>query len=274
MVALAAVQWGSWPLFLFLAGPVEPALQSTIVMAVVTLASAPLLLFDRLRNREKIGVWHWIGIVWLGVGDAMNVVLFFRAYATTSVAIAVTTHYLAPILVAAAAPFALGERAPLRTWGAVLASFVGLVVMLRPWSGANTNDLIGGALGFGSAAFYASNVLVNKKLNTRFSGSELVFLHGLVATPFLALMVSKWSASPHALFVLTLGGIGPGTIAALLFIASLRRIPASHAMTLALLEPLTAFIVGFAALRQHVAALSIVGGAIILASATVVILHD
>jgi len=45
-------------------------------------------------------------------------------------------------------------------------------------------------------------------------------------------------------------------------------------MTLALLEPLTAFIVGFAALRQHVAALSIVGGAIILASATVVILHD
>jgi drug/metabolite transporter (DMT)-like permease len=271
MVAFAAMQWGIWPLVLHWAdgfGPLPAAVQSTIVMIAITCASGPLMFVDRVRKKAE--PWHWLGVAWLGLADAMNIILLFRAYQLTTVGIAVTTHYLAPILVAGASPFILRERSKPRTWAAVIIAFVGLVVMLRPWAdGIRAQDFAGAAFGLGSAAFYASNVLVNKRLVHVFSGTELMFFHGLVATPILAALAppSAWSAvTLNGALVLFAGGVGPGAFGGLLFIWALRRIPASHAMTLTLLEPLTAFIVGIAALRQVVPAVSAVGGVIILAT--------
>lgn len=100
-----------------------------------------------------------------------------------------------------------------------------------------------------------------------------MFWHGVAATPILALFVphDAWHVHPAALGMLVLGGMGPGCLAGLLFVWALRRIPASHAMTLTLLEPLTAFIVGFAALRQSVSGLGVVGGLLILGAAGLVL---
>lgn len=271
MVAAAATQWGIWPLVLHHAeqwGKIDVALESAIVMIVITCVSGPVMMFDRIR--AKATPWQWMAVGWLGASDALNVILLFQAYAVTTVGIAVTTHYLAPILVAASSPFVLREPLKPRTWAAVVLAFVGLVVMLRPWQDEmQSKDMIGAALGLGSAVFYASNVLVNKRLVGVFSGTELMFFHGLVATPLLAAIVP-----PHAwgeihwqsVLVLAIGGIGPGALGGLLFVWALRRIPASHAMTLTLLEPFTAFIVGIAALRQNIAPVSAIGGMLILAT--------
>ena len=49
-------------------------------------------------------------MAWLGVGDALNAYFFFEAYQRTSVAIAVLTHYLAPLFIAIGAPLLLRER--------------------------------------------------------------------------------------------------------------------------------------------------------------------
>src|SRR5258708_5643257 len=154
-------------------------------MGMLTFVSAFVMLVDRIRRRATIG--EWMGMAWLGVGDAMNFVLFFAAYTKTSVAIAVLTHYLAPIFVALAAPVVLKERASTSTVTAVALSFSGLVLLLTPWRA--TGSWVGAALGAGSAVFYASSVVVNKRLSRAFSAGELMFFHGLVATPLLALMV-------------------------------------------------------------------------------------
>jgi len=135
LVAVAACAWGTWPLLLRYAetyGPIDAWVESVVIMAVLTVASAPFVLRDRVRTRGSLR--GWAGVAWMGVADAVQMALFFRAYQKTSVAIAVLTHYLSPVIVAVAAPVVLKERADRRTAGAVALSFTGLVVLLEPWS--------------------------------------------------------------------------------------------------------------------------------------------
>jgi drug/metabolite transporter (DMT)-like permease len=272
LVALAATSWGAWPLILRQA-KMPAALQSAVMMAVLTLASLPFMLRDRVHARASLRAWA--GIAWLGLGDALNVVLFFAAYQRTTVAVAVLTHYLTPIFVALAAPFVIRERARPRTLAAVAVSFMGLVLLLEPWrAGLGRNDVTGALLGAGSAVFYASNVLVNKRLVRAFSGSEMMFFHGLVATPLLFALVPAASyaeVSPRALAFLVGGAVGPGALAGLLFVWGLRRIHASHASVLTLLEPFVAVILAYLVLGESLGGVAILGGGLILAGAVAVV---
>ena len=272
LIAIAACGWGTWPLILKHAAMPAP-LQSAIMMAVLTAASLPLMLRDRVDVRATAR--QWIELAWLGIGDAANVVLLFAAYQRTSVAVAVLTHYLTPILVAVAAPVVLRERATPRTFVAVLIAFVGLVMLLEPWrAGFGRDDAVGAALGAASAVFYTSNVLVNKRLAPAFSGAELMFFHGLVATPLLFALVpvgAYGEVSTRALVTILLGALGPGAAGGLLFVWGLRRVPASHASVLALLEPLVAVILAAAVMHETLGAVPVIGAAAILAGAALAI---
>lgn len=272
LVAVAAMSWGTWPLILRRA-PMPPALQSAVLMMAITLASIPVMLGDRVRVKPTRA--QWAGIAWLGVGDAFNTVLFFGAYQHTTVAIAVLTHYLTPIFVALVAPLVLGETARARTFAAVAVAFAGLVLLLQPWrAGLRHGDLVGAALGAGSAVFYASNVLVNKRLTPAFSGSEMMFFHGLVATPLVFALVPAHEyalVSRHALTVVTLGALGPGALGGLLFVWGLRRIAASHASVLTLLEPLVAVLLAAEVMGERLGVTAISGGALILGGAVLVV---
>jgi drug/metabolite transporter (DMT)-like permease len=272
LVSVAAASWGTWPLILKQA-PLPPALQSAVVLVVLTLASLPLILKDRVH--VKASLRQWLGVAWLGIGDALNVVLFFAAYQRTTVAIAVLTHYLAPVFVALAAPLVLGEKARAHTFAAVAVSFVGLGLLLEPWRvGLGEGDVTGAVLGGASAVFYASNVLVNKRLVPAFSGSELMFFHGLVATPLLFLLVpaSDYAqVSGRSLAIVAGGALGPGALGGLMFVWGLRRISASHASILTLLEPFVAVLLAALLLGQHLGLVPMLGGALILVGAGIVV---
>jgi drug/metabolite transporter (DMT)-like permease len=218
---------------------------------------------------------QWLAVAWLGIGGAMNVVLFFAAYQRTTVAVAVLTHYLTPIFVAIGAPLLLGEKARTRTFGAVAIAFAGLVLLLEPWrAGLGRADVVGAALGAGSAVFYASNVLVNKRLAKAFSGSELMVFHGLVATPLLFALVPRTeyaAVSQQALRMVVLGALGPGALGGLFFVWGLRRVKASHASVLTLLEPFVAVLLASSVLGENVGIVSVAGGALILGGAVLVV---
>jgi drug/metabolite transporter (DMT)-like permease len=253
-----------------------PELQSAIVMLGCTLASGLLVPRDRLAARARPRVMKdWLGIAFLGVADAANVGLFFAAYQRTTVAIAVLTHYLTPIFVALAAPFLLKERFAGRTLGAVAIAFVGLILLLEPWrSEPSGNDLMGAALGAGSALFYASQVLVNKRLTTVFSGSELMFFHGLVGVPILWAFVPAGAlavAPASGLGILAVASVGIGALSGLMFVWGLRRIAASHASILALLEPFVAVLTAGIFLQQRIGGAPLGGGVLILGGAVLVV---
>lgn len=276
LVAIGAASWGTWPLILRPAeaiAPMPPALESLVVMLVLVLVSGPLSLRDRVTRPATRR--EWIAVSWLGVSDALNILLFFGAYQVTGVAIAVLTHYLTPIFVALAAPVVLRERPGLRTYAAVALSFAGLVLLLAPWrDGGRPGDTLGAILGAGSAVFYASNVLVTKRLTGAFSGSELTFFHGLVSLVVLALFVphAAWAhLDPRALSVVAAGGVGPGAMGGLFFVWGLRRIAASHASTLTLLEPLVAVLLAALVFHEHLGGVALVGGALIVSGAALVV---
>lgn len=272
MVAIAASGWGTWPLILKRA-PMPAALQSAIVMLVLTVASLPVMLRDRLAVRASPR--QWLAVAWLGLSDALNIGFFFAAYQRTSVAIAVLTHYLTPIFVAVLAPVVLRERPAARTYGSVAIAFAGLLLLLEPWrAGLSRDDFVGAALGAGSAVFYASNVLVNKRLVSVFSGSEMMFFHGLVTVPLLFAVVPPAEyglVTAPSLGVVVAGALGPGALSGLLFVWGLRRIAASHASVLTLLEPFVAVVLAAAVLGEGLGAVPIAGGALILTGAILVV---
>jgi drug/metabolite transporter (DMT)-like permease len=274
-VAAAAIAWGTWSLVLRHAeaiAPMSSALESAIVMALATGVTGVTSLRDRVASRAPFSARMWM--VWLGVSDALNMLLFFAAYKIT-VAVAVLTHYLAPIFVAVASPMLLREGMTLRTVLAVVGSFVGLAVMLGPGgTGADPTAVWQSAvLGAGSALFYASNVIGNKFVAQSYSTSEVMFWHGTISTPLLALFVPRgeWATlSAHATTFLALASIGPGALAGLAFVWGLRRMPAAHASTLTLLEPLVAVVAGALAFGEDIGARALAGGALILAGALAV----
>ena len=248
------------------------ALESVIVVAVLTGLTGLFSLRDRVLSRAPTRAKLWI--VWLGIADALNVLLFFAAYKIT-IGVAVLAHYLAPIFVAIASPLVLRERLTLRTAIAVVGSFVGLAVMLGPGPTGAEGAAVwqSAALGAGSALFYASNVVGNKFVVETFSTSEVMFWHGLISTPLLAFCVprAEWaSIDAHAVTFLALASVGPGALAGLAFVWGLRRMPAAHASTLTLLEPLVAVVAGSVVFGETLGPRAVAGGALILAGAMTV----
>ncbi|HXN30682.1 MAG TPA: DMT family transporter [Polyangiaceae bacterium] len=274
-VALAAGSWGAWALVIRHAEAIAPmpaALESTIVMAVITVVAGLASLRDRAAAPRTWKAWACVG--WFGIADLFNVLLFFAAYKLT-IAVAVLTHYLTPVFVALMAPLVLREKMTVRTGLAIAVSFFGLAVMLAP-SGPGASATVvwtSAALGSASAVFYASNVLVNKFVVGAFSTSQAMFWHGVVATLVGLAMVppGAWTAvDPHAVGFLAVVAIGPGALGGLAFVWGLRRMPAAHASTLTLLEPVVSLVLGAGVLGERVGALAVLGGALILTGAVLV----
>jgi drug/metabolite transporter (DMT)-like permease len=279
-VFFAAAAWGTWGLAIRWTeriGSMPTALESAIVMAVLTLVGGIAALRDRVPRRASWGARAWVA--WLGVSDALNVLLFFAAYKLT-ITVSVLTHYLAPVFVAIAAPLVLRERMTARSALAVALSFGGLALMLTHAGGAglgpSSRVWTSAALGGSSALFYASNVLVNKFVIDSFSVSELMFWHGVVATPVLAAFVPRaaWAVVDlRAAVFLGLVSIVPGGLAGLSFVWGLRRMPATHASTLTLLEPLVSILLGAAFLGERLDTGAVLGAAGILGGALLVMVQ-
>jgi drug/metabolite transporter (DMT)-like permease len=276
VVALSACSWGTWPLWLRRAEsicPLPAALESTIVLAVITLGSGVAALRDRSARPPSPAARGWI--VWLGVTDAFNVLLYYAATHVT-IGVAVLSHYLTPVFVATASPLVLRERLTPRAIAAVVAALAGLALMLTPARpDVDARSLAWcAALGAGSAVFYASNVLANKFVVAEFTTSEAVFWHGVVATPLLAAFVprSAWTTVDlRAVALLATVAILPGATAALAFIWGLRRMPAAHASTLTLLEPLVGVLLGAVVFGEPFGASAVAGALLMLGGAFAVV---
>jgi drug/metabolite transporter (DMT)-like permease len=277
-VALAAATWATWPFVLRWSqryGDVAPSMQAAIAMTVIGVLGAPFAIAGmRGRERRPLGLGAALGLALLGVGGAGNAFLYFAACQHASVAVAVLSHYLAPLLVAASAPLLLAERTTPRTLVAILIALAGLALLLRPWARPlDSDDARAAALGAGSAVFYASNVIVQKRLERDFSPTELLTVQGVVGGPMLLTLVPRtaWSATAPASFaVLLLGGVVPGFGAGLLFIMGLGRVPASHASTLTLLEPLVAVLGAIVFWDEWLDGPSALGAALVLVGAALV----
>lgn len=264
MVALAAASWGTWSLFLRPTG-LPATTTSPIMFAVMGLVALPLSLRDRTPQWDRTTYLLLAGNT---LTDALNVITFFAAIQKTTVAIAVLTHYLAPILIALAAPRIEGTR----TRGALPAAIValtGLVIVLEPWrTGGDAGAFTGALLGLASAVCYAANTFVVKRTAARLGAARAMSYHSLAAAVLmLPLAVSGFATVTwFDLGLLSAGSMSIGAVSGIVFVLGLERIGAERASILTFVEPLVAVLVGVLVWDEPLRPLAIVGGALVVAA--------
>ncbi len=274
MVAVAATGWGLWSLFFRPAeaiSVVHPALQALIVFGAQGIVTLPAGLRGIAKARPKSA---WVAVAYLGVGDALNAALFFAAMQKSSLAVAVLSHYLAPVFVALAAPRVLGETPRSGTLLALGAALVGLVLLMQPWDAQGQRMWLGAALGAGSAVFYAINVLVTKRVQRHFLPSELLFFHVPTALLCLVLLLPRasYAIAPAAFAWVFAGALLLGALGGILFLAGLARVDATRASVLTLLEPVSAVGIGALVWGERLDWLSALGAVIVLSALARVLL--
>lgn len=263
-VIVAACLWGTWSLFLRPSG-----LPSSATAPIVFFTMAVVLI--PLYGRESSVKWSkrtWILFAMVSLFDATNLGTFFGAMERTTVAVAVLTHYLAPVLVALFAPIIDKERVPGAVFSALLATG-GLVLILEPWRPENlTGDVgLGALLGTISAFAYAGNVFTIKRLAGDMGPARAMGYHsivsGMLLLPFAPIETIA-HARPSALALLLVAATFVGAMTGWLFVRGLRRIGAARASVLTFLEPLVAVLVGYFVWHEPLGPLAIVGAAMIL----------
>jgi drug/metabolite transporter (DMT)-like permease len=269
LVALAAGAWGSWSVFLRPVG-LPPVVCSTLVFVMVALFSVPFFRLDPAPRWDRRTLALLAAFSAL---DAVNVGTFFAAMDTTSVAVAVLTHSLAPLVVALAAPYVDGQRNPVAPKGALLA-LAGIVLVLRPWaSGGQTGDaVLGAALGSTSALAYAGNIFLARRLTPRLGAFRTMGLHAagsaLLLTPLALGQATSVAGSDLAWLAggAALLGVG-GNVA---FARGLVVIGSARAAVLAFLEPVVACAIGWALWGEPLGGLAVTGAGMVLGAGLLV----
>jgi drug/metabolite transporter (DMT)-like permease len=296
LVVAAAGLWGCWSLFFktaeSLSASLSPAAESATIYLVMAATMVPMAVWagrdfglsptqapsvssasagtTTRTQRPARSRSAWLLLLAVGLLDAANSYFFLAAMQATSVALAVLTHYLTPLLVAAASPFVLGEPTRRSTWGALAAALGGLFLLLRPWGLMGADDVRGATFGALSAVFYAANLFVSKRLTGTFHPVEIAGWPKATSTLVLvtaALVVGGEGPTPAAAGVLALGALVSGTLPTLLFYAGLHRIDASRASVLTLMEPVVAVGIGVFVWHEPLYATGIVGAVLILGAA-------
>ena len=186
----------------------------------------------------------------------------------------------APLMIAALAPWLLGERLAPRVRGALLLGVLGTGMLVAAPAGAldpSARFLVGVLLAFVAGLAYALYVLAAKATLRRSAPlptTALTFTIGaLLLTPALF-----WTQAPLTQlalgwpWLLYLGGVATAGAYAI-YTVGLRRVPASVAGVTTLLEPLTATILGVALFGEHLGAAG-GAGALLLVLALGLLLAD
>src|SRR5438128_353670 len=120
LVAAAAAGWGTWALFLRGHG-LPPAWQSVMILTVIAVIWLPSAAVASVRRgRRSRMAWMLLGAA--ALTDAGNYLCYFGALDRGPIALAVLTHYLAPVVVAVLAPVLLRESLTRRTAWSLAAS--------------------------------------------------------------------------------------------------------------------------------------------------------
>jgi drug/metabolite transporter (DMT)-like permease len=191
------------------------------------LALLPVLLWPGLRAGQPVAhvrkvlqttqlrryfIRCLIGVVSMWMG--------FWSIANLPLAQAIALAYSSPIFVTIAAVLLLGETVRLRRWLAVIAGFLGVLVIVRPWSQAFSL----GSLVAVAAALITAIVAIQIKQLSREDGSDTIVLWTYLFWVPMSLLPALWFWHPPqgiAWLWLVLSGV-LGTVGQLLWTRALK----------------------------------------------------
>ena len=255
----------------------------SVVFARVVIGAAGLAAWLRIRRAtaggarvgagrpvdERSGVLSARTVV-SGTLLAAHWVALFAAMDRAPIGTVLLITYLAPVMVAVAAPRVLGERATMVVSLALAGAVAGSALVVGP--GASDVAWTGLGLAGFAAVSYAVLTLTAKPLAATHGGVQLALVQQSVAAVVLlpfALAVDWGTPELDWGWLLVLGlvhtaaGIG-------LFLSALARLPVTSFGVLTYLEPVSAVLFGWVVLAETPGPATVVGGALILAAGAVV----
>ncbi len=252
-----------------LVGAELPVGQMLVVRGVALCTFLALGCWIRHQQVSVSGLLHpWC--VLRGVAEIIATYLFISSLALLPIALASTLVFCFPIILTAVSGPVFGERVGPWRWGAVLAGFVGVLVVTAPGTGSWQPAL---GLPLGAALFVAVRDISTRFVAPHISDGSVtltsaitVIIGGLASLPF------GWAPlSVHAVSWLTLGGL-------IIAISFFTYVMAVRTGELSLIAPvqyiviLWALIYGLVFWNEVPGPRELVGGAIIIGSG-LLILH-
>ena len=194
----------------------------------------------------------------------------FWAIANLPLAQAISLAYSSPIFITIAAVLWLGERVRLRRWLAVTAGFIGVLVIVQPWSqGFSTGSLVAVA----AAVFSALVAIQIKQLSQVDKADTIVFWTYILWVPMSLLpALFVWHAPQGIAWLwLVLCGV-LGTIGQLLWTRALKLGEVSALTPISFTQLPVVTLAGWLLFGEAITTATLLGATIIL-SATFYIAH-
>jgi drug/metabolite transporter (DMT)-like permease len=247
-------------------------------------AIPPVLLIYLWRSqlRSALRTTRLPGHVGRGMISVAGMFLNFAALARLPLSDATAISFAAPLITVVFAAFFLGERVRIYRWSAVMAGFIGVVVMLWPYfdaghfSGArSTAASVGAACAVAAAFTNAGSVIQTRRLTSTETTSSIVIYFSLIcALGGLATLPFGWIA-PTGPQLSALVGLGVlGGLAHVLLTESYRHAPASVIAPFDYSTMIWAFILGYALFGEVPTVYVFVGAAIVAGSGLFVIWRE
>lgn len=267
MVLAAGILWGTTGT----AQAFAPAGASPLAVGAVRLAigGTTLLILALVRRQLRTQGWPWRPTLLLVATIALYQICFFAAVARTGVAVGtVVAIGSAPMLAGLLGLLLLGER-PTRRWLMATILAVAGCTLLVAGGGDLHVDAIGVLLALGAGASYALYTIASRellRLQPPDAVTAVAFFGGaLLLAPLLFFVDLAWLVEPRGLLVALHLGLVTTAIAYILYIRALLTVPTATAVTLALMEPLTAALLGVLVLGERLTTPASIGVVLLLA---------
>lgn len=206
-----------------------------------------------------------------GAAIGINWILLFESYSYTTIAASTLCYYMAPVIVILLSPIFLKERLTAKKLICVTVAIVGaLFVSGILESGFGTGGALGCILALGAAAFYASVIILNKKLKDISPYDTTVvqlLVAGIVVLPYAAFAEDNnlFEAEPIELLLILVVAIVHTGIAYALYFSSIRELKTETVAIFSYLDPVVAVLLSIA-LSEPMSPLMAVGSLLIIIS--------
>ena len=246
-----------------------------VVLLLAIVVVRPRLLRVARRELAFLAVFGVAGL-------ASVQVFYFLAIHRLAIGIALLIQYLAPLLVALWARYAMYEPVRRRIWGALALALGGLALMVQLWQGVKLDGL-GVTYALIAAVAFALYILLAERAVSRRDAIS-VSCYGFLFSALFWAIVQPWWTFPSSVpgrDVSLLGHLADwhlpvwalmswmvlfGTIVPFaLVVGALRHVSATRAGIVAMLEPVAATVVAYGWLAESLSAVQIAGGLVVLA---------
>ena len=232
-----------------------------------------MLLKGQKSDRRAIKE-NFLLLVISGVFIGINWVALFESYRYTTVATATLCYYMAPMFVIVASPVVLGERLTLKKALCVFTALCGMVLVSGVFEAEGDVQLKGIIYGLVAAAFYASVMLINKKM-TEIPAMDKTYLQLLFAAAVVGVYniftvdLSALSTDAGHILLLLFVGIFHTGFAYTLYFGSMKSMKAQSVAILSYIDPVFALILSALILKENMSVYGIIGAVLVLGSALV-----